>query len=57
MSFTAPQGEPPAMSDYGVGGPDWSALPWAWAGERLTGTRNYCAGAAIASTGRQDQRP
>lgn len=29
------------MSDYGVGGPDWVALPWAWAGERLAGTRNY----------------
>lgn len=29
------------MADYGVGGPDWSALPWSWAGERLAGTRNY----------------
>jgi len=38
-----PVGEPPAMSDYGVGGPDWQALPWAWAGERLAGTRNYWA--------------
>lgn len=29
------------MADYGVGGPDWSALPWSWAGERLAGTRSY----------------
>lgn len=29
------------MSDYGVGGPDWSPLPWAWAAERLAATRNY----------------
>jgi len=41
MSAIAPQGEPPAMTDYGVGGPDWVALPWAWAGERLARTRNY----------------
>jgi hypothetical protein len=29
------------MSDYGVGGDDWEALPWEWAGSRLTTTRNY----------------
>ncbi|MEI7547939.1 MAG: pyridoxamine 5'-phosphate oxidase family protein [Actinomycetota bacterium] len=40
MSTNSPQGEMPQMSDYGVG-PDWSALPWAWAGVRLDATRNY----------------
>ena len=29
------------MSDYGVGGDDWSPLPWSWAAERLTAARNY----------------
>jgi len=29
------------MADYGVGGDDWSPLPWAWAAERLAPTRNY----------------
>ncbi len=29
------------MSDYGVGGPGWDALPWSWAAERLAGNRNF----------------
>ena len=29
------------MSDYGVGGDDWSPLPWSWATERLVPERNY----------------
>lgn len=29
------------MSDYGVDAPEWRALPWEWAGERLTVNRNY----------------
>ncbi len=37
----APQGEQPLMADYGVGGSEWQALPWQWAGERLAATRNY----------------
>lgn len=29
------------MSDYGVDTPDWEALPWAWAAERLAANRNF----------------
>lgn len=29
------------MSDYGVDVPEWEALPWSWAAERLIATRNY----------------
>lgn len=29
------------MADYGVGGDDWSPLPWSWAAERLAPNRNY----------------
>jgi len=29
------------MADYGVGGDDWSPLPWSWAAERLVPERNY----------------
>ncbi len=29
------------MTDYGVGGQDWSPLPWDWARERLLPARNY----------------
>lgn len=31
----------PGMAGYGVGGDDWSPLPWAWAVERLVPNRNY----------------
>ena len=37
----APQGERPAMSDYGVDTPAWQPLPWSWAAERLAGNRNF----------------
>ena len=37
----APQGERPAMSDYGVDTPGWQPLPWSWAAERLAGNRNF----------------
>jgi nitroimidazol reductase NimA-like FMN-containing flavoprotein (pyridoxamine 5'-phosphate oxidase superfamily) len=33
--------ERPAMSDYGVDGPGWEPLPWAWASERLAANRNF----------------
>jgi general stress protein 26 len=36
-----PMGEPPDMAVYGVGSPNWHALPWEWAGERLTANHNY----------------
>ncbi len=29
------------MPDYGVDTPEWSPLPWSWAGERLTAERNF----------------
>lgn len=29
------------MVDYGTGSPEWMALPWGWAAERLTPNRNY----------------
>jgi nitroimidazol reductase NimA-like FMN-containing flavoprotein (pyridoxamine 5'-phosphate oxidase superfamily) len=29
------------MAVYGVGSPDWRALPWEWAGQRLTANHNY----------------
>lgn len=29
------------MSAYGTDSPDWQALPWDWAGERLTASHNY----------------
>jgi PPOX class probable F420-dependent enzyme len=36
-----PIGEPPGMRDYGVGSAAWQALPWEWAGERLSANHNY----------------
>jgi nitroimidazol reductase NimA-like FMN-containing flavoprotein (pyridoxamine 5'-phosphate oxidase superfamily) len=29
------------MPDYGVDTPEWKALPWSWAAERLLGNRNF----------------
>lgn len=29
------------MAAYGTDSPDWQALPWEWAGERLTTNHNY----------------
>jgi nitroimidazol reductase NimA-like FMN-containing flavoprotein (pyridoxamine 5'-phosphate oxidase superfamily) len=37
------------MPDYGVGGPDWSPLPWEWAAVRLGPTRNYWVVTASAA--------
>ena len=39
--MTEPIGERPAMADYGTGSPDWKALPWSWAAERLIPNKNY----------------
>jgi len=36
-----PIGERPGMSAYGTDSPDWQALPWEWAAERLTANHNY----------------
>ncbi|MGB8861099.1 MAG: pyridoxamine 5'-phosphate oxidase family protein [Ilumatobacteraceae bacterium] len=39
--MSEPIGERPRMPDYGVDSPEWQALPWSWAAERLGRTRNY----------------
>jgi general stress protein 26 len=36
-----PIGERPAMAVYGTDSPDWQALPWEWAAERLIPNKNY----------------
>jgi general stress protein 26 len=38
---TRPIGERPAMAAYGTDTPDWEALPWDWAAERLIPNKNY----------------
>jgi PPOX class probable F420-dependent enzyme len=38
---TRPIGERPAMAAYGVDSPEWKALPWEWAAERLIPNKNY----------------
>lgn len=39
--MNTPFAEMPSMPEYGVDTPDWQALPWSWAADRLAGTRNY----------------
>ena len=39
--MTEPRAERPHMPDYGVGAVAWTALPWAWAADRLIPARNY----------------
>jgi general stress protein 26 len=39
--MTRPIGERPGMAAYGTDTPDWEALPWEWAAERLSPNRNY----------------
>ncbi|HET7489996.1 MAG TPA: pyridoxamine 5'-phosphate oxidase family protein [Acidimicrobiales bacterium] len=46
---TEPRGERPAMADYGVDTPAWSALPWSWAAERLAAGRNFWVVTASAA--------
>ena len=36
-----PRAERPWMPDYGVDGPEWEGLPWAWAAERLLANKNF----------------
>ena len=38
---TRPIGQRPAMAAYGTDSPDWEALPWGWAAERLVPNKNY----------------
>jgi general stress protein 26 len=46
--MSTPIADQPHMPEYGVDTPEWKALPWAWAAERLIGTRNYWAVTAAA---------
>ena len=54
--MTVPIGERPAMSDYGVDVPEWQALPWSWAAERLIATRNYWV-TTVAANGQPHSLP
>ena len=36
-----PRAERPWMPDYGVDSPEWEALHWAWAAERLVANKNF----------------
>ncbi len=44
------------MSDYGVDVPEWQALPWSWAAERLIATRNYWV-ITVAANGQPHSLP
>ncbi|MFA5885822.1 MAG: pyridoxamine 5'-phosphate oxidase family protein [Acidimicrobiia bacterium] len=51
-----PRAERPAMSEYGVDTPDWAALPWEWAAERLAANRNFWV-ATVSGAGRPHALP
>ena len=51
-----PVGERPSMADYGVDVPEWQALPWSWAAERLIATRNYWV-ITVAANGQPHSLP
>jgi general stress protein 26 len=44
------------MPDYGVDTHDWEGLPWSWAAECLTGTRNYWL-VTVSAAGRPHSMP
>jgi nitroimidazol reductase NimA-like FMN-containing flavoprotein (pyridoxamine 5'-phosphate oxidase superfamily) len=46
----------PYMPDYGVDTPAWEPLPWSWAAERLTATRNYWV-VTVSAEGRPHALP
>ena len=54
--MSRPVGERPHMPDYGVGGPDWKPLPWAWAAERLAASRNFWV-VTVSAAGRPHALP
>jgi general stress protein 26 len=39
--MTEPIGERPDMTAYGTDSPDWQALQWEWAAQRLSANHNY----------------
>jgi nitroimidazol reductase NimA-like FMN-containing flavoprotein (pyridoxamine 5'-phosphate oxidase superfamily) len=44
------------MPEYGVDTPDWQALPWEWAAERLVANRNYWV-VTVSGAGRPHALP
>jgi PPOX class probable F420-dependent enzyme len=44
------------MQEYGVGGDDWTPLPWSWAAERLAPNRNYWV-VTVSGSGRPHALP
>lgn len=44
------------MPDYGVNGPEWEPLPWAWAAERLAANRNFWV-VTVSGNGRPHALP
>jgi hypothetical protein len=54
----APRASRPYMPDYGIQGPDEGTglLPWSWAEQRLTGSRNYWV-ASLWPDGRPHSMP
>lgn len=52
----APRIERPDMADYGVPDDDDGLLPWSWAEERLTGSRNYWV-TTVSGEGRPHSLP
>lgn len=44
------------MADYGVDTPDWRALPWSWAAERLGANRNFWV-VTVSAAGRPHALP
>lgn len=53
---TTVRAERPDMPDYGVDTPDWHALPWSWAAERLGGYRNFWV-VTVSGAGRPHALP
>jgi len=51
-----PRAERPNMPDYGVDTPEWSALPWSWAAERLAANRNFWV-VTVSAAGRPHALP
>lgn len=51
-----PVASAPNMPDYGVGAPEWEALPWEWARERLEATRNVWL-VTVSGRGRPHSMP
>lgn len=51
-----PIAERPHMPDYGVDTPQWEALPWSWAADRLERSRNLWV-VTVSATGRPHALP